>query len=298
MASADWLGEGLQQLGQCPPRSRPALRRRTTRAPTISASCCIGTASTERHPASFEPREVRVEGRRRRGPAPCCGSPSRQARPTSVLSREMWVGAEPSSSSAAGAVCRPDPELAALAASSSSSEPPSVPVSCTACVTIVVSTSSRSRLELTAWPISRRASSCPTLSASSVVRACSVTHQVDVADRDRGLGGERADQLDRPFAERVDLAAPQRQHADDLVLDAAWARRERSGTRPTRWTSGRPYSGSASTSAICCARRSRATRPVSVARSATNGCSRDVVAGSRRRLRSRRRPGSVPSSRR
>ena len=30
-------------------------------------------------------------------------------------------------------------------------------------------------------------------------------HQVDVADGDRRLRGERRDQLDGPFAERVDL---------------------------------------------------------------------------------------------
>ena len=49
-------------------------------------------------------------------------------------------------------------------------DPPSVPVIRTACVTTVCSTSSRSRIELTASPTSRRDSSSSTFVASSAVR--------------------------------------------------------------------------------------------------------------------------------
>ena len=44
------------------------------------------------------------------------------------------------------------------------------------------------------------------------------THEVDAADGDGGLRGERRHQLDGPVAERPHLAAPQIEHSDDLVL--------------------------------------------------------------------------------
>ena len=52
-------------------------------------------------------------------------------------------------------------------------EPPSVPDSWTACIAMVESTSSTSRLELTASPTSRSASSASTFRASSALRRSS-----------------------------------------------------------------------------------------------------------------------------
>jgi len=44
-------------------------------------------------------------------------------------------------------------------------------------------------------------------------------HQVDVADRDRGLGRERRQHLRRPVGKGVHLGPPGREHADDLAVE-------------------------------------------------------------------------------
>ena len=57
-------------------------------------------------------------------------------------------------------------------------EPPSVPDSSTACMAIVARTSSTSRLELTASPTSRSASSCSTFLAELGAAGLELLHQL------------------------------------------------------------------------------------------------------------------------
>ena len=73
------------------------------------------------------------------------------------------------------------------------------------CVTIVVSTSCRSSLELTASPTSLRA--CSSSTDRRADRAgLELLEQVAVLDRDRALGGEGGRQLDLPLVERIDAS--------------------------------------------------------------------------------------------
>ena len=99
------------------------------------------------------------------------------------------------------------------------SEPPSAPDSSTACSTIVVSTSSGSRVELIASPTSARASISSTLRASSADRAWRAAEQLDVAQGQRRLLGERRQQGAGVLVERLDRGAPDREDADHLVVD-------------------------------------------------------------------------------
>ena len=94
-------------------------------------------------------------------------APPRPARPTCRRGRS-------GSSAAAPGVRALVPYAARTwnrSSSNSSIEPPSVPDRWTAWVTMRSRTSSRSRLELTAWPISPRASSCSTFWPSSCWRS-------------------------------------------------------------------------------------------------------------------------------
>ena len=99
------------------------------------------------------------------------------------------------------------------------SDPPSVSDSSTACDTIVASTSSATRVELIASPTSASASSCSTLRPSSAERFSSARDELDVPQGERRLLGEGREQLPRAVVEGLDLVAPHRQDADDLVAD-------------------------------------------------------------------------------
>ena len=93
-----------------------------------------------------------------------------------------------------------------------------MPESLTAWVTIVCSTSSRSSVELTAWPTSFSACSSSTESRQLVAAGLELLEQVAVLDRDRRLGRQRRHQLDLPLRERVDLGADQPDDADHLPV--------------------------------------------------------------------------------
>ena len=97
--------------------------------------------------------------------------------------------------------------------------------------------------------------------------------QLDAVDRHRSLSGERGEDRHLPLVERADVVAPERP-----VLPRP--RRRRSSVRPswcgTRRRAGGPGGrtrGRHVTSAICWARPSSATRPISVSRFIGIGCS-------------------------
>ena len=89
-------------------------------------------------------------------------------------------------------------------------EPPSVPESATACMAMVESTWSTSRLELTASPTSRSASSSLDVLRELRAAGLELLHELDAVDRHRGLPRERRDDGHLPLVERVDLVAPER----------------------------------------------------------------------------------------
>ena len=140
------------------------------------------------------------------------------ARPTNVSS--MWIRSERrvsmSSSLVPTQVRTSNTRVWAL---NSKIEPPSVSDRRTAWAMIVVSISSRSRLELTAWLISPRARSSSTERARSRPRCCELLEELHVLDRDRALRGEGVGERDRLVVERVDLVAPERDDAEDALVD-------------------------------------------------------------------------------
>ena len=74
--------------------------------------------------------------------------------------------------------------------------PPSVPLNWTAWETILVSTVSRSRVELTAWPTSPSALSSPTERVNSLVRSSSSLNKPDVLDGDARPGRQTSPLID------------------------------------------------------------------------------------------------------
>ena len=98
-------------------------------------------------------------------------------------------------------------------------EPPSVSLMRTAWVTIRLSTSSGSRLELTASPRSRSASSCSTLLASSDPRVSSEVISSTCRSTIAAWAAKALDELDLLLVERVDLEPPDREGADHLVVE-------------------------------------------------------------------------------
>ena len=125
----------------------------------------IGTATTERQPASW--RICRC-GSSRVAPrsGTTIGVRARAARPTSVPSSSMRISRS-LRTTAASVLCTLRTRKQCSGSSYSMIEPPSVAESRTACMAMVESTWSTSRLELTASPTSPRASSWSTRRASS-----------------------------------------------------------------------------------------------------------------------------------
>ena len=223
-------------------------------------------------PASCRTLQVRVERppRRRSGDL-LWRARSSAARPTRVSSRSIRVRRR--SSTSVGARAERGAHVERRSASSNSKiEPPSVPESWTACVTIVDSTSSTSRLELTACPTSPSASSWSTLRASSSRPCLERADQVDTADRHGRLGGEGREELVVAIVERVDLGAPHRQRRRRA------RRRGPSGTpsdrpedRPSRWSVEPAVVGIGEHVRDLLGRRSSPTRPMSELRSRSTG---------------------------
>ena len=98
-------------------------------------------------------------------------------------------------------------------------EPPSVPDSSTACVAIVASTWSRSRLELTASPTSRSASSSSTLRASSARLAWSSCTSLTPLIAIAAWPAKAVTIAISRSSNGLHLVAPQGQCADDLVVE-------------------------------------------------------------------------------
>ena len=94
-----------------------------------------------------------------------------------------------------------------------------MPDSCTACMTIVDSTVARSRLELTASPSLAERLQLPDLVGELGAPGLQGAYEVEVAHRYRRSRGESSEERDGPILERIDLGAPYRQHADDLVVE-------------------------------------------------------------------------------
>ena len=159
MATADWLAS-VSSSSAVRAAKAPVTRRRTSSAPMISCSQRSGTTSIDRQPARASRSMCGSRGSSARSGA-LWGSPLAAARPTNVSSRWMRVARRAATSS--GSVPKQVRTWnSRVAWSNSKIEPPSVPESCTARATIVVSTSSRSRLEDTAWLISPSARSSST----------------------------------------------------------------------------------------------------------------------------------------
>ena len=234
MASADWLANVSSRSTTSRRRSRRARCAARPGRRRSRPSRSIGTAS-QGAPAV------------RRWSASRCGSPgasrrsatcdggrrsSRRARRASRRGRcGCGAGASTTSGSCPGTRAR---RTAASPGRDSMIEPPSVPESSTACVAMVASTWSRSRLELTASPTSPSARSSSTVRASSRSRCCELLDQLDVVDRDRGLRREGGDEPHRAVVERLDLVAPQRDHADDALVGEHRRAHHRCGSRPAR----------------------------------------------------------------
>ncbi len=141
-------------------------------------------------------------------------SPAVAARPMNVSSRPIGISRSASASSA----LVPKQVRSAnspSAGSYSKIEPPSASDSSTARATIVVRTSSASRLELTAWLISPRARSSSTERASSAPRSCSSrnrrTFEIAIAPWAANVVTSSIVSL----AERVDIGAGEDDDADD-----------------------------------------------------------------------------------
>ena len=97
--------------------------------------------------------------------------------------------------------------------------------SSTARLTMVSSTVSRSRVELTAWLTSPRAWSSPTERVSACVRAPAL-EEADVLDGDDGLVGEGLQQLDLRVRERPRLGPSDADRADRLAVPQHRGRQE------------------------------------------------------------------------
>ena len=131
------------------------------------------------------------------------------------------------------------------------SDPPSAPDSSTACSTMVVSTSSGSRVELTAFPTSASASISSTLRASSAERAWSAENSSTLRRASAACSAKVVSRLVVCSSNGSTVV----RHTDrtpttssSTSMGAPMIERY----PPSRWSSGRLYSGSASTSAICC----------------------------------------------
>ena len=172
MATADWLASVSSRLARSPAGTRPA-RCAARRARRRSASSRTSGTATQRAPArgAGAPRGARRAARASRS-AICSGCPPAAARPTNVSSR--WIrarGGPRRSSSLVPTQVRTSNARVCLVVLEDRA---AVGVGqATACVTIVVSTSSRSRLELTAWLTSPSALSSSTERASSRPRCWS-----------------------------------------------------------------------------------------------------------------------------
>ena len=177
-------------------------------------------------------------------------------------------------------------------------EPPSVSLMRTAWVTMRLSTSSGSRLELTASPRSRSASSCSTLLASSDPRVSSDGHQLDLPQHDRRLGGEGARRArpparrtGRPRGARRRGRRPPRRRGSSAPTSGSGSRPAAAG--PGARTPGRR--GRRRSAGVC---RSATTRPSSVPRSRVVGCSSECsrnASGTSREVRDSRK--TSPSAR-
>ena len=179
----------------------------------------------------------------------------------------------------------------AVDGSNSKIEPPSAPDSSTARVTIVLSTSSRSRLELTAWLTSPSARSSSTERASSRLRCWSSRNSRTFWIAISALRGERRDQPDRPVVERIDRRAPERDHADDAVLGQHRDAEHRAEPAELAGPRAIRYLGSVAASGICTVRFSRPTRPTSDPGPSGIGCAAPGIAGTPRSRRGRPRVG-------
>ena len=147
------------------------------------------------------------------------------------------------------------------------STPPSMPASWVARETIVLSTVSRSSVELTAWPTSPSAFSSPTERVSSAVRASQLLEQPHVLDGDHRLVGEGLEQRDLLVGERPGLVRGRRRSTPiGLPSRSIGTARHAAEAAAPSAASCVAYSGSASTSGMCDDARasgSRARRHVS-----------------------------------
>ena len=169
MASADWLANVCSSShvssGKSPGAQPPHDEDADDADPRGASARPPSTASRRRRaPADGRPGP----GQPCRRPA-AAAPPARRGRRTCRASEISALRSRSSTSSLVPYAVRT--KKCCSASSNSINEPPSVPDSWTACMTIVDSTVSRSRLELTASPSWPSASSCSTLWASSALRA-------------------------------------------------------------------------------------------------------------------------------
>ena len=251
-------GERLQQLAGL----LRELARRATAAPRGRRRSGPRGASAPPPSTASRCRTAPVDGRPGPGRARsaiCSGRPSSAARPTNVSCSEIsTLRSRSSVSSLVPYAVRT--KKCCSASSNSINEPPSVPDIWTACMTIVDSTVPRSRLELTASPSLPSASSWSTLWASSALRASSARTRSRLRT---AIAAAAANAVSSVMA-RSSNGSTSVRHTNSTpmtssssIIGAPMVERKPS----IRWASCRPKSGSASTSLIWSARRSRPRRP-------------------------------------
>ena len=155
MASADWLAKVSRRSQVSSREAARASAGGRPSAPTIRSSRSIGTATTRPPARLVEAPQVRVERRPRRRSATCSGLALRGGPADERLVRARCAcGAAPPRSVGARAECGPDVELLAARRRTRRSSRRRCPTARPRASTIVASTWSRSRLELTASPTS------------------------------------------------------------------------------------------------------------------------------------------------
>ena len=185
--------------------------------PDDATFASIGTATIERQPASYSGCWWTSRARPDMS-VTCRARPSFAARPMNVPSSVMRARRSCSSTSSLVRYAVRT-KNSCWSSSNSINDPPSVPDSCTVCMTIVDSTMSRSRLELHGLTDLAERFELPELQGEVGAAGLEGVHQVEVVHGDRRCGRERGQQRLGAVVERVDLGAPHRQHADDVVVE-------------------------------------------------------------------------------
>ena len=234
-ASVDWSAN-ISSRVRVSAENSPGRLRRTTSEPTIWPSRSSGTATSERQPASYRTcRCGSSSACAQVGRSPAAGRAWRRGRPASRRDGSGSRAAGRSRSGRCGRRCGPGSSCSV--SSYSMIEPPSVAEIRTACLAMVASTLATSRLELTASPTSRNASSSPTLRAEFGAAGLQLLHELHTVDRHRRLSGEGGDELLLALVERARPrsarhSTPRRPRRRSASAHPSWSGTPRSAAVP------------------------------------------------------------------